>query len=81
MKCIDTTYSVDLIRRPNTIRELTKKPDSEGVHATTALNIYRGLARKPQSFRAGMSCGEFNIVSGKSHMLQRWDESERQVYI
>jgi len=30
----------------------------------------------------GMYYGpDVNIVSGKSNMLQRWDESERQVYI
>ncbi|MGQ9625217.1 MAG: hypothetical protein ACUVXA_19555 [Candidatus Jordarchaeum sp.] len=43
MKCIDTTYFVDLIRRPSTIRELTKKLDNEGIHATTALNVYEAL--------------------------------------
>ena len=43
MKCIDTTYFVDLIRSPNTIKELTKKLDDEGVHATTALNVYEAL--------------------------------------
>ena len=30
----------------------------------------------------GMYYGpDVNIVSGKPHMLQRWDERERQVYI
>ncbi|MGQ9721551.1 MAG: type II toxin-antitoxin system VapC family toxin [Candidatus Jordarchaeum sp.] len=43
MKCIDTTYFVDLIRRPSTIRKLTTKLDDEGVHATTALNVYEAL--------------------------------------
>ncbi|MBS7251570.1 MAG: type II toxin-antitoxin system VapC family toxin [Candidatus Freyarchaeota archaeon] len=43
MKCIDTTYFVDLIRRPNILRELTTKLDDEGIHATTVLNVYEAL--------------------------------------
>jgi predicted nucleic acid-binding protein len=43
MKCIDTTYFVDLIRRPDAIRELTRQLDDEGIHATTAFNIYEAL--------------------------------------
>ena len=35
MKCIDTTYFVDLIRRPSAIRTITQKLDTGGVHATT----------------------------------------------
>jgi predicted nucleic acid-binding protein len=34
MKCIDTTYFVDLIRRPSAIRTITQKLDKGGVHAT-----------------------------------------------
>jgi predicted nucleic acid-binding protein len=43
MKCIDTTYLVDLIRRPSTIRTITQKLDKEGVHATTVFNVYEAL--------------------------------------
>jgi|Deesub1362A_J573_1020465.scaffolds.fasta_scaffold00899_2 predicted nucleic acid-binding protein len=43
MKCIDTTYFVDLIRRPDSIREISKKLDDEGIHATTAFNIFEAL--------------------------------------
>nr|MDO8082645.1 type II toxin-antitoxin system VapC family toxin [Candidatus Freyarchaeota archaeon] len=43
MKCIDTTYFVDLIRKPDAIKELTKKLDDEGIHATTAFNIFEAL--------------------------------------
>jgi predicted nucleic acid-binding protein len=43
MKCIDTTYFVDLIRKPDAIKELTKKLDDEGVHATTAFNVFEAL--------------------------------------
>nr|QNO54973.1 hypothetical protein MCEIKFBD_00034 [Methanosarcinales archaeon ANME-1 ERB7] len=35
MKCIATTYFVDLIRRPSAIRTITQKLDTGGVHATT----------------------------------------------
>ncbi|MHA1362081.1 MAG: hypothetical protein ACTSP1_05990 [Candidatus Freyarchaeota archaeon] len=31
--------------------------------------IYRGLAGKPQSFGAGMSCGEFNIGKGENRVI------------
>ncbi len=43
MKCIDTTYFVDFIRRPDAIRELTKKLDDEGIHATTTFNVYEAM--------------------------------------
>ncbi len=43
MKCIDTTYFVDLIRRPSAIRAVTQKLDKEGVHATTVFNVYEAL--------------------------------------
>ncbi len=43
MKCIDTTYFVDLIRRPSAIRTITQKLDNEGVHATTVFNVYEAL--------------------------------------
>ncbi|MGB7531421.1 MAG: type II toxin-antitoxin system VapC family toxin [Halobacteriota archaeon] len=43
MKCIDTTYFIDLIRRPSAIRAITKELDEEGVHATTVFNIYEAL--------------------------------------
>jgi len=43
MKCIDTTYFVDLIRRPSAIRTITQKLDNEGVHATTVFNVYDAL--------------------------------------
>jgi predicted nucleic acid-binding protein len=40
MKCIDTTYLIDAIRKPEAIRKLTEKLDSQGVHATTVINVY-----------------------------------------
>lgn len=40
MKCLDTTYFIDMIRRPDAIRDLTKKLDAEGIHATTVINVY-----------------------------------------
>ncbi len=43
MKCIDTTYFVDLIRRPSAIRAITQDLDEEGVHATTVFNVYEAL--------------------------------------
>lgn len=43
MKCIDTTYFVDLIRRPQSIRKISKKLDDEGIHATTAFNVYEAF--------------------------------------
>ena len=43
MKCIDTTYFVDFIRKPDAIKELTKKLDDEGVHATTSFNVFEAL--------------------------------------
>lgn len=43
MKCIDTTYFVDLIRRPSAIRTITQRLDTEGVHATTVFNVYEAL--------------------------------------
>ncbi|MBL7118053.1 MAG: type II toxin-antitoxin system VapC family toxin [Candidatus Syntrophoarchaeum sp.] len=43
MKCIDTTYFVDLIRRPSAIRTITQKLDEGGVHATTVFNVYEAL--------------------------------------
>ncbi|GEM_PF-6029731 len=43
MKCIDTTYFVDLIRRPSAIRTITAELDEEGVHATTVFNVYEAL--------------------------------------
>ncbi|NQE46376.1 tRNA(fMet)-specific endonuclease VapC [ANME-1 cluster archaeon GoMg2] len=41
MKCIDTTYFVDLIRRPSAIRTITQKLDNEGV--PTIFNVYKAL--------------------------------------
>ena len=38
MKCIDTTYFVDLIRRPSAIRTITQKLDE-----TTVFNVYEAL--------------------------------------
>ena len=43
MKCIATTYFVDLIRRPSAIRTITQKLDNEGVYATTVFNVYEAL--------------------------------------
>jgi predicted nucleic acid-binding protein len=43
MKCLDTTYFIDMIRRPHAIRDLTKKLDAEGIHATTVVNVYESL--------------------------------------
>lgn len=43
MKCIDTTYFVDLIRRPSAIKIITQELDEEGVHATTVFNVYEAL--------------------------------------
>lgn len=43
MKCIDTTYFIDLIRRPSAIKAITKKLDKKGTHATTVFNVYEAL--------------------------------------
>jgi len=43
MKCLDTTYFIDLIKKPELIRSITEKLDKEGVHATTTLNIFESL--------------------------------------
>jgi len=43
MKCLDTTYFIDMIRRPDAIRDLTKRLDAEGIHATTVINVYEAL--------------------------------------
>jgi predicted nucleic acid-binding protein len=43
MKCIDSTYFIDLIRRPSAIRAITQRLDAEGVHATTVFNVYEAL--------------------------------------
>lgn len=43
MKCIDTTYFVDIIRRPGSVRKLTEKLDAEGVHATTTINVFEAM--------------------------------------
>ncbi|MDI6640321.1 MAG: type II toxin-antitoxin system VapC family toxin [Methanocellales archaeon] len=43
MKCLDTTYFIDLIRRPPAIRDITMKLDEEGGCATTVFNVYEAL--------------------------------------
>ncbi len=43
MKCIDTTYFVDFIRRPESVRRLTEELDAEGVHATTVINVFEAV--------------------------------------
>ena len=43
MKCIDTTYFIDIIRRPESVKELTERLDSEGIHATTTINVFEAL--------------------------------------
>ncbi|MBU2617769.1 MAG: type II toxin-antitoxin system VapC family toxin [Euryarchaeota archaeon] len=43
MKCLDTTYFIDLIRRPSAIRDITMKLDEEGGCATTVFNVYEAL--------------------------------------
>ncbi len=43
MKCLDTTYFVDLVRRPSAIRDITMRLDEEGGCATTVFNVYEAL--------------------------------------
>lgn len=43
MKCLDTTYFIDLIRRPSAIRDITMKLDEEDRCATTVFNVYEAL--------------------------------------
>lgn len=43
MKCLDTTYFVDLIRKPSAIRNITTRLDEEGRCATTVFNVYEAL--------------------------------------
>ena len=43
MKCLDTTYFIDLVRRPSAIRKLTERLDAEGIHATTTVNVFEAL--------------------------------------
>ena len=57
MKCLDTTYFIDLIRRPDKLKQITKKLDSEGIHATTTINVYESLF------------GAFAIKSDKSDKM------------
>jgi len=43
MKCLDTTYFVDLIRKPSAIRDITTRLDGEDRCATTVFNVYEAL--------------------------------------
>jgi len=43
MKCIDTTFFIDMIRRPESIKDLTERLDAEGTHATTTINVFEAL--------------------------------------
>lgn len=42
MKCIDTTYFIDMIRRPESIKDITENLDDE-IHATTTINVFEAL--------------------------------------
>ena len=68
MKCVDTTYFIDAIRRPESIKELTKKLDSEGVHATAVINVYEAFygahAIKDEEYKR-------KIVEKLSRMIER----------
>jgi len=43
MKCLDTTYFVDLVRKPSAIRDITTRLDEEDRCATTVFNVYEAL--------------------------------------
>ncbi|RLI77377.1 hypothetical protein DRP05_10315 [Archaeoglobales archaeon] len=55
MKCIDTTYFIDMIRRPESIKDLTERLDAEGIHATTTINVFEALFG---TFAVGSEKGE-----------------------
>jgi len=43
MKCLDTTYFVDLVRKPSAIKDITMRLDEEDRCATTVFNVYEAL--------------------------------------
>jgi predicted nucleic acid-binding protein len=75
MKCIDTTYFVDLIRRPSAIRAITKELDEEGVHATTVFN--GTLAHKGKYVGADAIIAAIAINKGCEAVVTRNEEHFR----
>lgn len=43
MRCLDTTFFIDLIRAPDRVRELTSELDRETRPCTTTFNVYEAL--------------------------------------
>ncbi len=43
MRCLDTTYFIDLIRAPGRVRAITAEIDKESRPCTTAFNVYEAL--------------------------------------
>lgn len=43
MKCLDTTYFIDLIRDPDSIVEITKRLEKRGTLATTTYNVFEAF--------------------------------------
>lgn len=43
MRCLDTTYFIDLIRAPDRVRDITTEIDKESRPCTTAFNVYEAL--------------------------------------